>query len=168
MCVEFGKLLLNNNRDHFFIMHLSYNGKNKTKLWNYAVKNNLIGLDVPGIVIDDWSVIRERVMNELGTGWTRQFDYFCDGIGKGDFIIIFDGMSSILGVAKTKTANHRFDRTLSQRKVFFDHIRDVEWVRKNEFDRPIKLGKPLYGFSNTLTPVPRNSPRWPILTEIDI
>jgi hypothetical protein len=166
--MEFGRLLSNNNRDRFFIMHLSYNGKNKTKLWNYAVENELIGLDVPGIVPDNLSIIRRKVTNELGKGWTRQFNCFCDIMRKGDFVMVFDGMSAILGVAKNKTANHRYDRSLSQNKQFFDHIRDVEWIRKSEFIRPIRLKKPLYGFSNTLTRVPSGSPRWPILTLIEI
>lgn len=161
-------MLANNSCDRFFIMHLSYNGKNNLKLWDYAVKNSLIGLDVPGIVTDNWSVIRARAMRQLGRGWTRQFDYFCDTIGKGDFIMVFNGMSEVLGIARTKVANHRYDRSLSQSKEFFDHIRDVEWIRKNDFNHPAKLEKPLYGFSNTLSIVPNSSPRWQILTQLEI
>jgi len=35
-------------------MHLSYNGRKKRELWNYAKNENLIGLDYPKIVTADW------------------------------------------------------------------------------------------------------------------
>jgi hypothetical protein len=166
--MRFGALLTNKGIDYFYIMHLSYNGTNKSNLWNYASENNLIGLDVPGIVRANWLTVRENAKRALGKGWTNQFDTFCSRMKRNDVVMIFDGMSSILGVAEIEKATHEYDRTLSQRRVFFDHIRDVRWIRKNDFKNPIRLRSPLYGFRNTLTIVPRSSPRWPILADIEI
>ena len=165
---KFGDFLTDKGLDYFYIMHLSYNGNNKSNLWNYAYENNLIGLDVPRMVKDNWLRARQTAKKALGKGWTNQFDTFCNRMKKNDVVMIFNGMSSISGIAEIKKANHEYDRTLSQREVFFDHIRDVVWIRKCDFESPMKLRSPLYGFSNTLTIVAQTSPRWPILTNIEI
>lgn len=132
------------------------------------IENQVIGLDLPEIVTDNWSIIRSEMLGKLRTGWIRQFDYFCDSITKDDFIVVLDGIFSILGIARTEKANHRYDKKLSQSKAFFDHVRDVEWISAFDFNSSKRLEKPLYGFSNTITIVRNNSPRWPILTELVI
>jgi hypothetical protein len=51
--MNFQDLLAGKRKDYFYIMHLSYNGDRREKLWNYAKDRGLIGLDVQGIVTDD-------------------------------------------------------------------------------------------------------------------
>jgi len=57
--VKLDEFLFKTGKDYFYIMHLSYNGHEKIRLWNYAKEKKLIGLDVPGIVTNDWSKIHE-------------------------------------------------------------------------------------------------------------
>lgn len=75
-------------------------------------------------------------------------------------------MDSLLGVAKVTESIHRYDKSLED--VFFDHTRHVEWKAKYGFGRRRKLPKLLEGFSNTLSRVPKNSPRWPMLVNLNI
>jgi len=166
--MKFGALLSSKGKDYFYIMHLSYNGDKREKLWDYATENNLIGLDAPGIVKGDWVKVRETAKKSLRKGWIRQFDTFCSRIQKGDMVMVFSGIDSVLGVAEITESRHGYDRSLSDSEAFFDHIRRVNWVRKRKYADRLMLLKPLYGFSNTLSIVTQNSPRWPILTDIDI
>jgi hypothetical protein len=47
--MNFGELLRSEKKNCFYLMHLSYGGdkKDQQRLWNYALENNLIGLDSP-------------------------------------------------------------------------------------------------------------------------
>jgi predicted nuclease of predicted toxin-antitoxin system len=38
------KLLSQIGRNYFYLMHLSYDGEDRAELWDYAYRNNLIGL----------------------------------------------------------------------------------------------------------------------------
>jgi len=166
--MKFGTLLSSREKDYFYIMHLSYNGDKREELWDYAKKNNLIGLDAPRIVKGDWVKVRETARKSLRKGWIRQFDTFCSRMQKGDLVMVLSGMDSVLGVAEIAESRHRYDRSLSDSEAFFDHIRQINWIRRREYRNRLMLSRPLYGFSHTLSIVTRNSPRWPILTDIDI
>ncbi|MEM2129050.1 MAG: hypothetical protein QXZ70_00475 [Candidatus Bathyarchaeia archaeon] len=53
--MKLDEFLFKTSKDYFYIMHLSYNGRKKPRLWNFAKEKKLIGLDAPGIVTDDWN-----------------------------------------------------------------------------------------------------------------
>jgi len=166
--MKFGDLLANSEKEYFFIMHLSYDGTNKRNLWNYAKNNSLIGLDQPKIVKNDWVKVRETLKGTMGKGWVRQFDLFCTKIKKDDFVLVLNGLTSVLGIAQVEESKHSYDRNLSQTKEFFDHVRRVQWVKAQEFSNPMFLKEPMYGFCNTLQKVTRDSPRWSVITDLDV
>jgi len=159
-------------KDYFYIMHLSYNGAERERLWNYAKDNRVIGLDAPRHVKGNWLDVRETAKKSLGSGWVRQFDVFCDvdqkGIHKGDLVMVLNGMMSVLGIARVTESAHIYDKKLSASEIFFDHARRIEWLRKYEYASLVILPKLLEGFSNTLSRVPPKSPRWPMFTNLDL
>jgi len=165
-------LLSDSKKDCFYIMHLSYNGSDKERLWNYARDNKLIGLDVPGIVRGNWLDVRESAKKSLKRGWVRQFDTFCDarqkGIHKDDFVMIIKGMESALGIAQVIDSTLIYDKKLSADRVFFDHVRRVKWHHKYEYANPLVFPKLLLGFSHTLSRVSQDSPRWLMLTNLNL
>ena len=162
--MKFGALLTNEGRDYFYIMHLSYDGAERERLWNFAKDNNTIGLS-HRYVDDNWTKVREKAKSLLGRGWVRQFDTFC-GMQKGDVVMVLNGMDSVLGVAVVKESKHGYDENLDD--VFFDHTRRVEWRIEYEYTGRKKLPKLLAGFSHTLSRVTKNSPRWNVLVNQDI
>lgn len=161
-------LLLAKGKAHFYVMHLSYNGKRRRDLWDFAKENNLIGLDVPEIVTADWLKIRQSAKRKLTNTWIRQFDIFCAEMQAGDIVIILNGWNSVLGIAEVTQNSYEYDPTLSAEQKFFDHIREVRWLKKYEYPNRLTLSTPLQGFNNTLSKVVPNSKRWSILTSLDI
>jgi len=167
-----GDLLSSENKDHFYIMHLSY-GMNKSerkRLWKYATDNNMIGLDLPYIVKKDWTTLSDSERQATPQNWIRQFDLFCREMHVGDYVVILNGTRSVLGIAKITEPRHRYNPDLSGNKNndFFDHIREnVKWIKKYQYDG-CSLPQPLT-FDNTIERVtPRTrSLRWKILTAID-
>jgi hypothetical protein len=157
-----------NNKNNFFIMHLSYNGKNREGLWNYSKKYNVIGLDNPGVVKNDWNLVKEEVSTKLSDVWVNQFNTFCYGMNMGDIVVVFCGWDEILGVGRILEDRYGYDRSLSESWIFFDHIRNVEWIRKFDFNDGILLSKPLRGFNRALIKLSKRSPWWKILYNIDI
>jgi len=170
--MKFGNMLLAEGKDLFYIMHLSY-GRAKgerERLWNYAKENNVIGLDYPDVVRDDWVRVRESVKRLLPKIWIRQFDMFCSEMHVSDIVVALNGWDSFLGIAKITEPRHKFDIKLSGTEAtgFFDHIRQVEWIRKREYANRLTLPQPIQGFNNTLSKVTPNSQRWSILTDLSI
>ena len=131
--MKFWTLLSSYKKDYFYIMHLSYNGAERERLWNYAKDNNVIGLDAPRYVKGSWLDVRETAKKSLESGWIRQFDVFCDvdkrGIHRHDIVMVLNGMKSVLGIAKVAEAFHIYDKRLSANEMFFDHIRKVARAR---------------------------------------
>jgi len=156
------------NKDYFYIMHLSYNGSKKIDLWNYAKENRLIGLDAPRIVTDDWEKIRESAKYRLPKIWVRQFDLFCREMQIGDIVLILDGWHSLLGVAEIACGSHSYKKALSARHEFFDHVRDVNWVVKFNYDKSLPLPRRLYGFNNTLSRAELDTERWNDIVQLEI
>jgi len=154
-------------------MHLSYglNKKERERLWKYATEKNMIGLDLPDIVTRDWVTLSESEREMAGPHWIRQFDRFCNEMHKGDFVVILNGIYSLLGIAKITEPTHHFDPYLSSKEnpnPFFDHIREnVEWIKKYPWDG-CTLPQPLT-FDGTLDRATSRSrsPRWRVLTMID-
>lgn len=165
-------ILLDGDRDYFYIMHLCYNGREKRRLWNYATKKGLIGLDQPSKVTEDWIRIRESAKKLLSSTWIRQFDTFCCQMCEGDIILVLAGWYALLGVAEVEEDNHRYRKELnvheaSPEEAFFDHIRKVKWRKEYRYANRLLLPHPLKGFNNTLSKVTPGSERWSILTELD-
>lgn len=82
--------------------------------------------------------------------------------------MVFSGQDSILGIAELTESRHYYDRNLSRNKIFFDHIRRVRWLMEREYTSRLKLGKPVRGFSCTLSKVTPGSPRWQLLIDIEM
>ena len=107
MKMELNDLLSEKKKNHFYIMHLSYEGKERRRLWDFANKNNLIGLDYHTVVKNDWDEVRDNVKDQLPGIWVKQFDIFCYELEKYDIILVMNGWLSLLGIAEItkKTMN---------------------------------------------------------------
>lgn len=163
-------LLSEKEKDYFYIMHLSYNGRERKRLWNYAKENNLIGLDYPDVVTDDWNKIREAVKGSLPPIWVKQFDMFCNEMKVGDIVLVLSGWDSLLGIAEIIEYRYQYDKNLSQGIVepFFDHVRQVQWIIKYEYANRLSIPQPIKGFNNTLSRVESHTHRWLILKNLNI
>lgn len=165
--MRLNELLSKKGKNYFYIMHLSYGeGIHRERLWNYAKNNNVIGLDYPRVVTDNWIRTPEEVRDLLPPIWRKQFNMFCYEMVIGDIVVILEGWLSLLGIAEVLTT-HRYRRELSETEMFFDHVRDVRWLKKYDFGEHPRLIHPLKGFLNTLHRVERGTKRWRILSTID-
>jgi hypothetical protein len=79
--LRLGKLLPRIGRNYFYLMHLSYGGEDRAELWDYAYRNNLIGLDYEG-VDEDWLTIPESNRNKIVPSWG-----LCSGDGWNGSVI---------------------------------------------------------------------------------
>lgn len=151
-------------------MHLSYEGRERERLWNYAQENNLIGLSHPRFVTEDWNKIGEDDKRSLSPIWIKQFDMFCNEINIGDIVLVLSGWDSLLGIAEVTESCYHYDRTLSEDtpESFFDHIRRVQWHRTRTYTNRLQLPQPVRGFLNTLFKVEPETQRWLILINVDI
>ena len=148
-------LLEQENLDYFYIMHLSWDGKQRRRLWNYAKQNKIIGLSQWNVDVD-WEKASSRIKNSVSNIWKSQFDYFCS-MEKGEIVVIMNGFDSILGVAEININQHDFDLDLAD--IFFDHYREVKWIREYEYDKRKYLKNPIT-FRNTLALIDEYSKRW--------
>lgn len=172
----FGELLASEHKDYFYMMHLSYRGKERERLWTYALEKKMIGLDLPDIVTRDWVTLSESERERAGSHWINQFDLFCMSeractqMHEGDYVIILNGTYSILGIAKITEPRHQYCRNLSDKNNpdhFFDHIRMVTWMKKYPYDGcPLPEKLTFDGTLERVTPRTR-SHRWIVLTMID-
>jgi len=153
--------------DHIYIMHLSYDGGERERLWNYAKENNLIGLDAPMAVTNDWGRIRESAKKLLSKRWVNQFDLFC-GMNKGDIVLVLDGWDFLLGIGKVTENHHHYEAKLSAERIFFDHIRRVRWIVQHEYNERFRLPRRLHGFNNALTQVRVGTEHWLDLADTQI
>jgi hypothetical protein len=161
-------LLSEKEKEYFYIMHLSYNGRERERLWNHAKEKNLIGLDYPDVVTDDWIKVREAAKGSLPKIWVRQFDIFCKEMRVGDIVLVLNGWDSLLGIAEITGRRHRYDKKLSDKGTFFDHVREVQWIRKYEYTDRLTLPQPIKGFNNTLFKVKPYTRRWLILMNLNV
>lgn len=171
----FGELLASEHKDYFYIMHLSYGSdkKERERLWKYATDNNTIGLDWHTIKRKWETPLSKEELENTSQFWIRQFKRFCEEMHVGDYVVILNGTSSVLGIAKITEPNYEYDSNISSyneanRNRFFDHVREnVEWIVQYSWEGHV-LSEPLT-FDGTLDRVtPRTrSPRWRVLTMID-
>jgi hypothetical protein len=160
-------LLSEKGNDYFYIMHLSYNGRERKRLWNYAERREIIGLDHHD-VNRDWNNVRESV--EISRIWRKQFEMFCNEMKVGDLVLVLNGWNSLLGVAEVIEHRYQYDKNLSSGTVerFFDHFRKVRWRIIYGYANLRRLPQPIEGFNNTLFKVKPNTNRWSILINLNI
>lgn len=160
-------LLSEKGKDYFYIMHLSYEGRERERLWNYAERREIIGLE-HGDVNDDWNDVRESV--EISGIWRKQFEMFCNEMKVGDLVFVLNGWDSLLGIAEVIERRYQYDENLSSGSAerFFDHIRRVHWRRIYGYANRLRLPHPIEGFNNTLYKVKPNTHRWSILINLSI
>jgi hypothetical protein len=160
-------LLSEKGKDYVYIMHLSYEGRERERLWNYAERREIIGLDHRD-VNDDWNNVRESV--EISRIWRKQFDMFCNEMKVGDLVLVLNGWDSLLGIAEVIEHRHQYDENLSSgiAERFFNHIRKVRWIRDYEYANRLRLSQPIEGFNNTLSQVKPNTQRWSTLINLNI
>lgn len=154
-------------REYFYIMHLSYNGRERRRLWEFARRDNLIGLSMSDYVTDDWNRVRDTAKDLLPPIWVRQFDMFCNEMKINDIVLVLNGWDSLLGIAKIAKHHYQYDFDLSQGDdSFFDHVREVEWNLEREYDKRLALPQPIRGFNNTLSKIEPRTHRWSILSRL--
>ena len=156
-------LLKQENKDYFYIMHMSWEGRYREERWKYARKYNIIGLQHNKIE-KNWVIANSNIKKSISKIWQRQFDYFCN-MKAGDIVVIMCGFFSILGVAQIGQKKVQYKRKLTP--TFFDHVREVEWVKKYKFDMRRPLKKPIR-FTNTLALIDETSKRWKSLRNEEI
>jgi hypothetical protein len=171
---KFGDLLAAEGKDHFYVMHLSYSRDktHKKRLWEYASEKNRIGLNCD-TVTENWATLSESERKKkTSPRWKAQFNYFCEKIGVGDYVVILNGTYAILGIAKITEPKHRFARRLksnneSNPNRFFDHVREnVQWKKECPWPGlPLTKRLTFDGTLDRVTPKSR-SPRWKVLTRI--
>lgn len=162
------ELISSKGKSYFYIMHLSYGaGTHRERLWNYARNHNIIGLDYPRVVTDDWNRTPQEVRDLLPPIWRKQFEIFCNEMIIGDIVVILEGWLSLLGVAEV-LSGYRYLRGLSENETFFDHVRDVKWLREHDFGQHPRLPNPIEGFNNTIYRVEPGTRRWQVLSNIEI
>lgn len=167
-------LLDTEGKDYFYIMHLSYgNNHRREPLWDYAKENEVIGLDLPGIVDDSWNKekVKELARRKgISAIWEKQFDIFYE-MERCDIVMILSGWKSILGVAKVADGEPKYDKKLKKEENFFEHIREVSWLKKYDFDKPFVLQEDVT-FYNTLKMVKQDTAwgakTWTSLVNIEL
>jgi len=161
-----------NGQSHFYLMHLSYEGEERERLWSYAItpSNEMIGLDLPNEVIMDWEdipIIDKQRFHKRRPVWYNQFETFCKLMNDGDIVVIMSGWNPILGIGRIIVENQT--RPYDYRKeligIFFDHVRKVKWEYKGN---PIFLKTSLTGFNNTLLDIKPSSSLWEKISNADL
>ena len=163
------ELLQSKKKDYFYLMHLSYGRdlEERKRLWNFAVKENLIGLDLPDLVEADWNTLTVEKQKEVGRFWFRQFNLFCNDMSVGDYVVVVNGQLYLLGIA-TVEGKHYFDKRLTgmSKTGFFDHIRKVKWIVSHKYEGVV-LPERLGGFNGTILKITPHSCYWGSLAKIN-
>jgi len=152
------ELLRKIGKEYFYLMHLSWEGRDRERLWNFAVKKRVIGLDLysPVNVNRRWDQFPERQKKEVGRKWRTQFELFAK-MQNDDCVLVFSGKTHLLGIGLAKDP-YLFKPKFS---AFFRHIRNVNWLLK--YDWQDRIYFPLRAFSNTISYVDESSRYWQIV-----
>ena len=155
------------NRDYFYLMHLSYGtGREEDDReihWNYAKRNNLIGLDLPSKVKDDWNNLSDYKKQKLRSehsNWYAHFEMFCNKMKPDDLVVIANGHDSLLGFGFVTERRYYYRKKLSENRTFFNHVRKIEWEVAMEYSKRVELREPLKGCDRTLLRITKTSPIW--------
>jgi hypothetical protein len=152
------KLLNEIGKEHFYLMHLSWEGKDRQRLWDIAARKKLIGLDRyhPIDVNRRWEEFSERRKKQLTWKWHLQFELFAK-MENDDCVVVMAGKKDMLGIALAKHP-YMFKPEFSE---FFRHVRRVEWLLN--YDWQDRICFPLRAFPNTISYVDESSRYWQIV-----
>jgi hypothetical protein len=161
-------------RDHFWAMHLTYDGYDGEKLWQYAQQFGIIGLDLWDFNRswnDQTKAEKLHFYHTVSSIWYSQFEAICNKMEKDDVVVIFQGQSAILGVGRTTRGRgeYGYSPELKTKEFFFDHTRDVIWDRIWNYDdsnKPEVKGLPI--FTATLLRAPSGGRYWVALKDLEI
>jgi hypothetical protein len=67
----------------------------------------------------------------------------------------------------TTKHSYRPELASSRGGAFFDHVREVDWIRKYSFEDRLEIPS-VKGFNNTLAIVEQCSKRWSKLVAVDV
>jgi hypothetical protein len=152
-------------RDHFYLMHLSYNSKpSREPLWRYASEKSRIGLDMGGIDKNWFDIPEPKRRKALNWFWYDQFRLFCEKMSEGDCVIVMDGLSYLLGIGIAREP-YLFGRIKEAKRYplnFFRHVRPVQWLLKYDYADRVALKVPTR-FGNTIAYVDSSSSRWELV-----
>lgn len=160
-------------RDHFWVMHLTYDGDNGEVLWEYAKQRGKIGLDLWAFNMswNDQTPDEKLVFYHNSRMWYNQFEALCNKMEKDDIIVIIQGQKSILGVGRTTKGKGEYDYSpeLKTKEIFFDHTRDVSWDMTWNYDdnnKPDIVRLPI--FTATLMRAPAGGKYWEALQKVEL
>ena len=163
-------LLNQKGKNHFYIMHLSYDGAEREPLWEYARENNIIGISHRKVWEHDWTTASELVKNRISKIWQTQLNIFSKEIENNDTIIVLNGWDSILGIAEN-IGPYKYQKELARFEPvygdFFCYTREVQWRKMYNYNKRYELISPLNGFNNTISKVKKGDKRWTTLVNLD-
>jgi len=163
-------LLNQKGKNHFYIMHLSYNGAEREPLWKYAREHNIIGISHREVWEHDWIKASDSVKNRTSKFWQNQLNIFSKEIENNDTVIIFNGWDSILGIAEI-IGPYKYQKQLARFEPengdFFCYTREIQWRKEYDYNTSYKLISPLNGFNNTISKVKQSDKRWTKLVNLD-
>lgn len=156
-------LLDKKRKNHFYIMHLSYNGAQRERLWNYSKAHNIIGISHRKIFKYDW-VKAPKARNFISGLWAKQLDTFCFEIENDDIVVIMDGWNSVLGIAED-LGDYKYRPELARfhpyNGDFFCYTRQVgNWVKRYNYGDGYQLKSQLIGFNNTISKLDDGGKWW--------
>ncbi len=142
-------------QDSFYLMHLSWAGRERARLWQFAKRKSLIGIDSNNPDISQkWPKVPRWKKDQLGQTWRHQFDLFAR-MQEGQCFVVAEGQYAILGVGLVE-GPYDFKPQLHD---FFRHVRKARWLLTDGTERIKFL---FAGFQNTLQVVDKTSEFWPI------
>ena len=104
-------------RDHFWVMHLTYDGDKGEELWQYAQQFGMIGLDLQ-VFNRSWNdqtpAEKLHFYHTVSKMWYSQFEAICNKMDKNDVVVVLQGQSAILRRWQNNTRKRRvrlFSRT---------------------------------------------------------
>jgi len=152
------ELLRKIGKEYFYLMHLSWEGRDRERLWDFAVKKKVIGLDHYRRVNVNrrWDQFPEKQKKKVGRKWRTQFELFAK-MQNDDCVLVFSGKTHLLGIGLSRDP-YLFKPELTN---FFRHVRNVSWLLKYEWQDRTYF--PLRAFSNTISYVDESSRYWKIV-----
>lgn len=176
----FGDLLSSEHKDHFFLMHLSDNGKDRERLWKHAKDNSVIGLDSVTEVPRPYWEMSDSEKQSLRLRHPilfNEFEMFCNEMPyeKDALVVVMNGWDSILGIGRIKLSRCDYKKEWSEREgsekpIFFDHVMSIKWEPKytHSYNQRQVLETPLKGFNRILLKVKRNTKFWIALSDVEL
>jgi len=160
-------------KNYIYLIHLNYGSRqsdDRREHWEFGKKNHLIGLDRSDVNMD-WNNKTEAEKKNFRSHspqWHSQFEMFCNKIAKNDFVVAMAGYDLFLGFGIISQNEYEFSPKLKRERIFFDHVRQIDWTKAWDYDNSLKLSKPLRGFNRTLLKIGPDHKFWKILANTEI